>query len=129
MPAGTGFKLEKIMEAVDFYLEETGPKSRILIEYVVLADVNDGENHAHELASLLSGRRVTVNLIPYNPTLVDADYRKPDPKRVYAFRDVLMGQHGIRTTVRMTMGDSIASACGQLVVGSSSHGNADEVQG
>ncbi len=41
-------------------------QGRVTIEYVML-DVNDGTEHAHELAALLERYAVQINLIPWNP--------------------------------------------------------------
>jgi adenine C2-methylase RlmN of 23S rRNA A2503 and tRNA A37 len=42
-------------------------KSQVFMEYVMLRDVNDGPEQAHELGKLLQGRDVVQNLIPWNP--------------------------------------------------------------
>jgi 23S rRNA (adenine2503-C2)-methyltransferase len=43
----------------------------IIIEYLLMRDLNDRQEHAHELAQLLQSRRsyITLNLIPYNRLL------------------------------------------------------------
>ena len=40
-----------------------------MIEYILIAGVNDGPECADELASLLTRRNVMLNLIPYNDTV------------------------------------------------------------
>eukprot|EP00897_Mesotaenium_endlicherianum_P007930 jgi/Mesen1/7165/ME000037S06533 len=61
-------------------------------------------------------RPLVVNLIPYNPTSVDAEYQPSTPEDVVAFQKILREGHGIHTTVRQEMGQDINGACGQLVV-------------
>ena len=39
----------------------------MFFEYVMLRDVNDGPEQAHQLGKLLQGRDVVQNLIPWNP--------------------------------------------------------------
>lgn len=40
-----------------------------MVEYVLLAGVNDSDAHAEELGKLMAGRNVMINIIPYNPNL------------------------------------------------------------
>jgi len=56
-----------------------------------------------------------VNLIPYNPTVVDgqAPYRGSSREAIAAFREALL-QRGVEATVRLTRGREIDAACGQL---------------
>ena len=56
----------------------------VMIEYILIKDVNDQEQHAVELANLLACRRehIILNLIPYNPTAVAEDYEPPTEESV-----------------------------------------------
>jgi 23S rRNA (adenine2503-C2)-methyltransferase len=86
----------------------------VMIEYLMLAGVNDSLEQARELVAWLGGLNVHVNLIPYNaiedaPHLVGTDRGKRD-----AFATILK-QAGIPTTIRYSLGADIAAACGQLV--------------
>ena len=40
---------------------------QVFVEYVMLREVNDGPQQAHELGALLQGRDMVLNLIPWNP--------------------------------------------------------------
>ena len=42
-------------------------QGRVTIEYVMLDHVNDGTEHAHQLAELLKDTPCKINLIPWNP--------------------------------------------------------------
>ena len=76
----------------------------------MLRDVNDGALHARQLAEVLDPKIYKVNLIPYNPTgMYDGSSRAT----IERFRAVLE-EHGVRATVRLTMGRDIDAACGQL---------------
>lgn len=110
MKINQAFPLEKLMDAVDFYLAKTG--RRITFEYILIADLNDQIEHADALATLLGQRDCYVNLIPYN-AVMENDYRRPSQAAISAFFDRLM-QRGILCTVRKELGHDIASACGQL---------------
>lgn len=114
VPAARAFPLSKLMAAVDAYL--AGSKSKVFIEYVMLAAVNDGELHAHQMGKLLQGRRVVVNLIPYNPTTVTMQFKASGSSEVFMFQKILKEVYGLRTTVRQEMGQDIEGACGQLHV-------------
>jgi 23S rRNA (adenine2503-C2)-methyltransferase len=86
----------------------------VMIEYLMLADVNDSLDEAHELTAWLDGLNVHVNLLPYNaiadaPHLVGTERAGRE-----AFAGVLK-QAGITTTIRYSLGADIAAACGQLV--------------
>jgi 23S rRNA (adenine2503-C2)-methyltransferase len=83
----------------------------VLVEYVMLAGINDSYVQARQLAEVLEPRMFKVNLIPFNPT--DAAYEGSSPKAIEAFRAELE-RHGLAATVRLTRGRDIAAACGQL---------------
>jgi 23S rRNA (adenine2503-C2)-methyltransferase len=89
-------------------------RRRITIEYTLIAGENDEVSHARALASLLSGLRVKVNLIPMNP-VAGAGYAPPDPARVDRFRQVLTDA-GLSCFVRKRRGDEVDAACGQLAL-------------
>ena len=74
--------------------------------------VNDSEDNAMELANLLKGMNVYVNLIPYNETS-HIEYKKSSNDRVMKFYDTLK-RCGINVTVRREFGGNIDAACGQL---------------
>ena len=97
-------------EAVDHYLERTG--RQITFEWTLLAEVNDSAKDAEELAQLIGGRAIHVNLIPYNP-VSGTPYEAPGRKRGEAFRDALENR-GIGATLRLERGQDISAACGQL---------------
>ena len=123
VPAARAYPLPRLMEAVDDYIRDTGRK--ILIEYCLLRDVNDSTSHANELGALLQGRNVTLNLIPYNSTAVEARYGTPDKVTIDAFANCILKIYGVRTTVRKEMGGDVAAACGQLVVEREGESEAD----
>ncbi|KAH7423095.1 hypothetical protein KP509_12G039100 [Ceratopteris richardii] len=114
VPAARAFPLSKLIAAVDDYLTES--KSKVFIEYVMLAMVNDTEVHAHQLGQLLRGKRVVINLIPYNPTSVVQQFKASGSIELFRFQKILKEVYNLRTTVRQEMGQDIEGACGQLHV-------------
>lgn len=68
------------------------------IEYVMLDHVNDGTEHAHELAALLKDTPCKINLIPWNP-FPGAPYGRSSNSRIDRFSKVLM-EYGFTTIVR-----------------------------
>lgn len=103
------YNIETLLEAVDYYINTTN--RRVAIEYVMLKDLNDNIACANELASILKGKNIYVNLIPYNQT--SSNLKASDKKNIMKFYDILKSR-GIDVTVRREFGDSIDAACGQL---------------
>jgi 23S rRNA (adenine2503-C2)-methyltransferase len=116
VPMNRKFKVADILAAASAYQERTG--QIVTIEYCVLADVNDSDEQAAQLARLLSGFRAHVNLIPYNwigSGLSGVNYRRPSPERLERFLNILRDAHVV-AHFRRTRGDDVAAACGQLAV-------------
>jgi len=98
-----------IMAAARRYFTATG--RRVTFEYALIDGVNDTPPLAAELARLLRGSGIHVNLIPVNPTA--GGFRRPARPRVLAFERTLR-EAGVNVTVRVEKGSEIAAACGQL---------------
>ncbi|HLR04153.1 MAG TPA: 23S rRNA (adenine(2503)-C(2))-methyltransferase RlmN [Virgibacillus sp.] len=113
MKINKAFPIEKLMKAVDYYLEKTN--RRITYEYIMLRDVNDHEEEAVQLANLLKDHRHLsyVNLIPYNTVDEHDHYARSDSASIQAFFETLK-EHGINCGVRWENGADIDAACGQL---------------
>ena len=110
MPINRKYPLQDVVEAGRAYGERT--KRRVTYEYILIDHLNDGEEHARELCSLLSGQLAGVNLIPINP-VVERNLLRPSPERIRHFETMLQSRH-INVTVRREMGTDIDAACGQL---------------
>ncbi|GIO26679.1 23S rRNA (adenine(2503)-C(2))-methyltransferase RlmN [Ornithinibacillus bavariensis] len=113
MKINKAFPIEKLMKAVDYYLENSN--RRITYEYIMLKDINDHEEEALQLAKLLKEKRHLsyVNLIPYNTVLEHSEYKRSDTAVIQAFHETLK-KHGINSGVRWENGADIDAACGQL---------------
>ncbi len=110
MPINKAYPLKEVIEAVKEYIKKTN--RRVTIEYILLKNVNDSIAHAHELATLLRGMNVYVNLIPYNETN-HIEFKKSEKKSIDAFYQTLQKEK-INVTVRREFGSKISAACGQL---------------
>lgn len=108
MPISKVYKINDIIKEIKDYIKKTN--RRVTIEYVMLDKVNDSIDCAIELASLLKGLNVYVNLIPYNETK-NIEYKRSN--NIKKFQDKLLNL-GINTTIRKEFGSNISAACGQL---------------
>jgi 23S rRNA (adenine2503-C2)-methyltransferase len=88
------------------------PKRKIMISCAVIAGVNDSIEQCDELREWVAGLPVLVNLIPCNP-IPGSEWRRPDDDTLLAFRAHLEAA-GIEVRMRLTKGDSVMAACGQL---------------
>ena len=108
MPVNDRYPVAEVMDACT----EHAVKSRrmVFVEYVMLDNVNDGPEQAEGLIKLLDPKHFKLNLIPYNPT---GSYDGSPRDRIAAFqRQLELG--GLTATVRLTRGQDIDAACGQL---------------
>ena len=108
MPVNKAYNISEVLDAIRQYISKTN--RRVTIEYVMLNMVNDSRDNALELAKLLRGMNVYVNLIPYNETK-NIEFNKSE--RIKEFKDTLLNA-GINVTVRREFGGKISAACGQL---------------
>ncbi len=113
MPINKKYNIKMLMDSVHRYLEVSNANhGKVTIEYVLLDHVNDGTEHAHQLAQVLKNTPCKINLIPWNP-FPEAPYGKSSNRRVDRFQKSLM-EYGFTVIVRKTRGDDIDAACGQL---------------
>lgn len=113
MPINKKYNIAMLIESVHGYMASLPDKRVPVIEYTMIAGVNDHRQHARELAVLLKDLPCKINIIPFNPFSL-SDYRRPSGSSVTNFRQILQ-QAGYTVTVRTTRGDDIGAACGQLV--------------
>lgn len=108
MPINKVYSIDELIRSIADYIKKTN--RRVTIEYVMIDNVNDSEELARELAKLIRGLNVYVNLIPYNETS-HLSFKKS--KRIMQFYDTLKKEK-INVTVRKEFGSNIDAACGQL---------------
>ena len=110
VPVNSNIGINKIIESADHYFDVSS--RRLTFEYVLLGDINDQPEHAHQLAKLLQSRNILLNVIPYNP-VAGLPYRTPSSKTISEFRAILL-RANINVQFRQRKGDDIDAACGQL---------------
>ncbi|MGI9455888.1 MAG: 23S rRNA (adenine(2503)-C(2))-methyltransferase RlmN [Aeoliella sp.] len=110
VPINEKMSLEEILDSADYYFDRSG--RRLTFEYVLLAELNDQPEHAHQLVRLLAGRTALVNVIPYNP-VAGLPYATPPAAAQQTFRQILEAG-GLAVRFRHRKGDKINAACGQL---------------
>ncbi|MEM0515541.1 bifunctional tRNA (adenosine(37)-C2)-methyltransferase TrmG/ribosomal RNA large subunit methyltransferase RlmN [Pseudoalteromonas sp. YIC-827] len=113
VPINKKYPIEEFLAACRRYIDGSKANKEVTVEYVMLQEVNDSTDHAHELVQTLKGTPSKVNLIPFNP-FPGNDYGRSSNSRIDRFSKVLQAA-GITTIVRRTRGDDIDAACGQLV--------------
>ncbi len=110
MPINKVYPIKDLIKTLQDYIAKTN--RRVTIEYIMLNGVNDKIEHAKELAKLLRGMNVYVNLIPYNETN-HIEFHKSKKESIDRFYDTLQ-QEKINVTIRREFGIKISAACGQL---------------
>ncbi len=110
VPINRAVPLDELKELLLRY--PLAPRGLFLVQYVLLRGVNDSAAHALRLAAWCRDLPCVVNLIPYNPQ-PEALFQSPAEETVLAFLRTLRAQ-GIFAKRRLTQGQAIAAACGQL---------------
>jgi 23S rRNA (adenine2503-C2)-methyltransferase len=110
MPVNNLYPLPDLMVACKNYTEKTN--RQITFEYILIKGVNDSLDYADKLAKIIRGFNSKVNLITFNPT-PDSLLQTSSTTHIQSFKDKLITK-GIPTTVRISKGEDISAACGQL---------------
>lgn len=110
MPVAKSWPLPEVLDACQYYFDRSG--RRITFEYSMANGINDSEESAQELASLLKGKNCHINLIPINPVR-EKSYEQSTREAIARFKKKLEN-YGINVTIRREMGRDIDGACGQL---------------
>jgi 23S rRNA (adenine2503-C2)-methyltransferase len=112
MPINKTYPLAGLIAALRRFPLE--PRRRLLVEYVLIAGVNDSPQDARKLATLLKDLPAKVNVIPLNedPTYLK-DWRRPAEEVIDRFAGAIAAA-GLVATVRRSKGPDASAACGQL---------------
>lgn len=113
VPINKKYPISELINSCHKYLDYYDGKRSITIEYVLIDGVNDSEDLAKKLAKLLSNISCKINLIPFNP-FDGSNYKRSNSQNIEVFKKILM-KKGFITTLRVTRGDAVDGACGQLV--------------
>ncbi|HZK12550.1 MAG TPA: 23S rRNA (adenine(2503)-C(2))-methyltransferase RlmN [Atribacterota bacterium] len=110
MPVNNLYPLPDLIVACRNYTVNTN--RQITFEYILIKGVNDSLDYADKLAKLIRGFDSKVNLITFNPT-PDSLLQAPSSPHIQSFKDKLITK-GIPATIRISKGEDISAACGQL---------------
>ena len=110
MPINNKYPLADLLRVCRDY--PLRPWEHLTFEYVLLDGFNDADADARRVADLLRDLRAKVNLIPYNSG-PELPFRAPPFERVVAFQKILTDRR-IPTFIRISRGQDIRAACGQL---------------
>ena len=110
MPVNRKYNLGALLDACRYFTSRK--KQRITFEYILIAQVNDSDEQARQLAKHARALEAKVNLIPYN-RVEGLDWTKPSIDRQKKFLAILRSAD-VRAALRREKGDDIAAACGQL---------------
>ena len=111
VPINKKWPLADLIDALRAYPKASNSE-RITFEYVMLKDVNDSDDDARRLISLIKGIPAKINLIPFNEW-PDAPYERSDRERIESFAEIIY-QAGYSSPIRRPRGEDIMAACGQL---------------
>ncbi len=111
MPINKKYPIRKILNATDDYIKHT--RRRVMLEYIMIRNLNDSEEHAKTLAKLIKKPLYFVNLISCNQTT--GIFKPSSSSRIKRFKEILE-KEGIAVTQRYRFGQDIEGACGQLAV-------------
>lgn len=110
MPINKAYRIEELVKAISDYIIATN--RRVTIEYILIDGLNDSIKCANELADLLHGLNVYINLIPYNE-VKEKPFKRSKKEQTRKFYDTLK-KRSMNVTLRLEQGADIDAACGQL---------------
>lgn len=110
MPVNRKYPLKELVAACEYFQKKR--RGMITLEYILIAGVNDGLDHAKPLARLARRLQAKVNLIPYNK-VEGLSWVRPAEDVQEVFLAALERQK-VTATLRREKGHDIDAACGQL---------------
>lgn len=110
IPINRKYKLQDVLNEIDSI--PLAKKQFVTYEYLLIDKFNDSKEDAKKTGELLAGKEAYINLIPFNP-FPGSEYKRPELSTINAFKEVL-DTFKIPTLVRVTKGDDVLAACGQL---------------
>lgn len=110
IPLNQAYPVREILQTIkELPLEK---KRFITFEVLLIKDLTDHSEMAHETAELIKELSPLVNLIPFNP-FPGSPYQRPSDEALEEYKQITES-YGIPTMIRKTKGDQILAACGQL---------------
>ncbi|MCX7681362.1 MAG: 23S rRNA (adenine(2503)-C(2))-methyltransferase RlmN [Anaerolineae bacterium] len=110
IPVGRHYDLGQLRTALREYTARTG--RRIMIEWVMIAGVNDSPEQAEALVAFLAGIPAHVNVMRLNPT--PGYTGQPAAWEAIATFTNILDRANVPHTLRQQRGAAIGAGCGQL---------------
>jgi 23S rRNA (adenine2503-C2)-methyltransferase len=110
MPINKAYNLERLFAAINSIPLKAN--RRITYEYLLIDGLNNTDEDLEALFQLIKPSESKMNLIPYNE-FPGSPFKRPSDEKVLAFQKAFLDR-GYTCTIRMTKGDDILAACGQL---------------
>ena len=110
MPINKAYDLERLFDAIKKIPLKA--HRHITYEYLLIDGLNDRPEDIEGLCDLLDKKESKVNLIPFNE-YPESKFKRPSNSKIEWFQGELM-RNGYICTTRITKGDDILAACGQL---------------
>ncbi|MBQ0945608.1 RNA methyltransferase [Ideonella sp. 4Y16] len=110
LPRAPRIAPEDLVERADAYGRLSGYP--VQLQWTLLKGVNDGDDELDGIVRLLSGRRMVLNMIPYN-AVPGLPFERPSWE---AAADIARRLHrrGVLTKLRHSAGQDVDGGCGQL---------------
>lgn len=109
MPIANAYSIEEIIKALKVYVQEN--KRRVVFEYCLIKDVNDGDEDVKRLKDITKGLLSHVNVICLNP---NGGSLKATTKQEALDFVAKLNKAGVSATLRRSQGSDIEGACGML---------------
>ena len=111
IPINKKWDIDSLLDTLDKY--PANNRKMLMIEYVLIADINDSEDDAVRLSKIANSLRCKLNIIPFNE--IGNKYKRPSKENLEKFLRVLHKyREHYNILVRWSKGIDIDAACGQL---------------
>lgn len=112
MPIAQKYPLPKLVKSLDYYASKTN--RQLFFEYALIKDINDTAKHLKLLMDFINHNRLFfLNIIPLNAV---KNGLTPSTKLTFDNFIKTLSKNHINFSIRHSIGQSINSACGQLIV-------------
>lgn len=110
MPIAKQYSLEELKKSLNYYTKTTN--RQVFFEYLLAKDVNDTPKHLDSLIEFIKSNKLFyLNLIPLNPVKGGLT-----PSNKLSLFEKELSKASVNFSVRHSIGQSINSACGQLII-------------
>ena len=110
LPRAPDLSPQALIDAATDYAELGGYP--VQVQWTLLEGVNDGDDELDAIVALMKGRRMMLNLIPFN-AVQGSGYRRPSWERA-ADMARRLNRQGVYTRLRRSAGQDVEGGCGQL---------------